>query len=77
MIKIENDEIEIRGQGLDIIQEFCGIIQAVRTEQPEMLAGVMMAWTDILRKDLDNIDTSLADKIAKVALDWLELNEVK
>lgn len=77
MIKIDNKDLEIRGKGVDIVQEFCSIIQGIRVEQPEMLAGVMMAWTDIMAKDLEHVNIDLAKMIGNVAADWIELNEVE
>ena len=77
MIKIDNEDLEIRGIGIEIVQEFCGIIQGIRAGQPEMLAGVMMAWTDILAKDLEHVNIDLAKRIGNVAADWIELNEVE
>lgn len=77
MIKICDEECEIRGKGIDIIQEFCGIIRTIREEQPEVLAGVFMAWSDILMNDLTEIDRDMAHEISKVAYSWIELNEVE
>lgn len=77
MIKVTNEDVEIRGNGLDVIQEFCGLLNAIRIQQPEMIAGVLGAWSEIFSNNLNSIDKDMAQKICTIAEDWLELNEVK
>lgn len=77
MIKINDNECEIQGKGVDIVQEFCCLIRVIREEQPEMLTGVLVAWMDILMKDSCTMDRKLANSICHVAESWIELNEVE
>ena len=77
MIKLEKGIVEITGTGLDLAQELCAIFYAIREEQPEMLAGVITGWSDVLESDIPTLDRRIATGFCKIAVDWIELNEVE
>lgn len=77
MIKVDNEYVEIQGKVVDIIQEACAILQALRKDQPELLSGIITGWSEILTSDMPKLDRKMTGCIAKVAYDWIKDNEVK
>lgn len=76
MIKINGEDIQIQGKGIDIAQELSGIFQTIRDNEPEMLAGVIAGWAEILTTDTENFNDDHFTAFYHLTLDWLELNEV-
>lgn len=77
MIKINGEDIQIQGKGIDIAQELSGIFQTIRDNEPEMLAGVIAGWADILTEDTGNLNDDHFNAFYHLTLDWIELNEVE
>ena len=77
MIKAEDDYVEVKGQVLDIIQEACAILQALRKDQPELLSGIIAGWSETLTRDMPKLNKKLTRCVSKIAYDWIKDNEVK
>lgn len=77
MIKSDHKETVIAGKGIDILCELSSIFSTVRDESPETLAGVIAGWSDILKKDMPNLDKPNFIAATKFTEEWIKANEVQ
>ena len=60
MIIADKEVTKIAGMNYIVIYEFNNIINALQQDNPEILLGVLTAWSDVIM-NLDNVDkTELA-----------------
>lgn len=72
MIIANKGSVKTEGTNLDIIYEFNSIINILKESNPEILLGVLTAWSDVIM-DLDNVNRTKLGIVAHMSDDFIKL----
>ena len=72
MIIADRGHTKIAGTNLDIILEFNNIISALQVDSPEILLGVLTAWSDVIM-NLDDVDKKELSLVTHISEDYINL----
>ena len=72
MITANKGRTKIEGLSIDIIYEFNSIISAMQENTPEIVIGIITAWSSILEEKLDDVSKEELSIIAHMSEDFIK-----
>lgn len=74
MITANKAMTKIAGLNIDIIYEFNNIISAMQKNNPEIVLGVITAWSSILEEKLDDVSKAELTIVAHMSEEFIKLH---